>query len=173
MRTIKFTAALLVLFAALVASTSAAAKVESEQGCLAEAVYYEARGETVAGWLAVAEVILHRLKSGNHGRTICSVVYQGVSRHACQFSFACDGSQLHRKSAREWRRARDMAAQILSGDIHLANETEGALFYHASYVKPRWAHGMMRTAEIGKHIFYRPADDPFAYEAPVLRLSLW
>jgi spore germination cell wall hydrolase CwlJ-like protein len=84
-------------------SSDALKKLAAEQRCLAEVMYFEARGESEAGRRAVAEVILHRLAEGTHGHTICNVVYEGVGQTFCQFTFACDGSLLKPRVAEPWR----------------------------------------------------------------------
>lgn len=122
--------------------------------CLARAVYHEARGETVAGQFAVAEVILNRVASPDFPGTVCGVVNQGASRRgACQFSFACDG----RPDTMHNPRARDIARKIARLMIDGAPRrlTLGATHFHARGVRPRWARLFERTAEIGAHVFYR------------------
>jgi spore germination cell wall hydrolase CwlJ-like protein len=74
-------------------------RLTAEEDCLAQVIYFEARGESEAGQRAVAEVILNRLATGGHGHTICSVVYEGVGQTFCQFTFACDGSLLRPRIA--------------------------------------------------------------------------
>jgi hypothetical protein len=133
----------------------AGAKLLAQHRCLAEAMYYEARGEGERGQKAVAEVIFHRLQGGGYGRSICGVVYEGAPRTGCQFSFACDGSISHPKSAEEWRKAQVLAARILAGELTLSDVTDDALNYHAVDVRPIWAAKLVRTAQIGNHIFYR------------------
>jgi spore germination cell wall hydrolase CwlJ-like protein len=123
--------------------------------CLAEAMYYEARGEGPRGEKAIAEVIFNRVRSRLYPRSICGVVNEGAEG-ACQFSFICNGQMVADKSRRDWVRARVLAAAIIAGVIKLDNETEGATSYHASYVDPDWDH-LVRTVQIGNHIFYRPA----------------
>ena len=133
----------------------------SEYGCLAQVMYYEARGEGPEGEKAVAEVVLHRLKNGDHGKTLCAVVYQGAAGTYCQFSFACDGSLNKPKEAEPWRQAQILAARILVLEAALTETTGGATFYHATSVMPRWAKQLTRVAQIGSHIFYRqPSSDP-------------
>jgi spore germination cell wall hydrolase CwlJ-like protein len=126
-----------------------------EHRCLSEALYYEARSEGVRGEKAVAEVVFHRMISGNYGRSICAVVYEGSNRKVCQFSFTCNGDLKRPREAGAWNNAEQLAAQILTGEVRLANSTGGAISYHAVWVKPYWAPTLERTARIGKHIFYR------------------
>src|SRR6185436_12231010 len=133
----------------------------AEHKCLAEALYYEARGEGTGGQKAVAEVVFHRMNHGNYGHSICAVVYEGKDKPGCQFSFTCNADVLKRaKHPVEWRDAELMAAQILTGQVALKNSTGGALNYHAVSASPDWAETMDRTAQIGNHIFYRGMPKP-------------
>jgi spore germination cell wall hydrolase CwlJ-like protein len=129
----------------------------NEVGCLAEAMYYEARGEGLDGQEAVAEVILQRTRDGNYPRTICGVVHQGVQpgRLDCQFSFACDGSIVKPKEAIAWDSTRLLAQRIVSGAAKLANRTGHAVAYHSATMTPAWAGTMEKTIQIGNHVFYR------------------
>lgn len=126
-----------------------------EHRCLSEALYYEARSEGVRGEKAVAEVVFHRIGSGNYGRSICAVVYEGSDRKVCQFSFTCNGDLNRPRETTAWNEAEQLAAQILTGEVRLNNSTGGAINYHATSVKPYWAPTLERTTRIGKHIFYR------------------
>jgi spore germination cell wall hydrolase CwlJ-like protein len=134
------------------------AQVFLQQGnCLADAMYYEARGEGRAGQLAIAEVVYNRMRSGYYPNTICSVVFEGAGLHTgCQFSFTCSGDMARRKSPVVWRRTQRLALQIVTGLVHLGDTTGGALSFHAQDVAPGWADTMSRTIQIGHHIFYRP-----------------
>ena len=143
-------------------------QLAAEQQCLADVIYFEARGESEAGQRAVAEVILHRLAEGTHGRTICNVVYEGANQTFCQFTFACDGSTGRQRVVGPWRAAQVLAARLLAGEVP-ADATDGATYYHAAWVHPSWAPAKLRVAEIGNHIFYR---DPMAKAGAVLRGSL-
>jgi hypothetical protein len=143
-------------------------QLAAEQQCLADVIYFEARGESEAGQRAVAEVILHRLAEGTHGRTICNVVYEGANQTFCQFTFACDGSTGRSRLAGPWRSAQVLAARLLVGEVP-ADTTGGATYYHAAWVHPSWAPAKLRVAEIGNHIFYR---DPMTRGSAVLRGSL-
>ncbi|HET7084785.1 MAG TPA: cell wall hydrolase [Rhizomicrobium sp.] len=127
----------------------------AEHRCLAEALYYEARGEGTRGEKAVAEVVFHRINTGNFGHSICAVVYEGSDRKGCQFSFTCNGDMKRPREASAWQDAEQLAAQILTGQVQLNNATGGATNYHAISVKPYWAPTLARTAKIGNHIFYR------------------
>ena len=126
-----------------------------EQKCLAEAVYFEARGEPVQGQAAVAQVVLNRVRNPAYPGTICGVVYQNDDwRNRCQFSFACDGIKDKINSIGHYRVAKDVAMAVTAGKIWL--ETVGSsTHYHATYVRPKWARTMKKLTKIGQHIFYR------------------
>jgi spore germination cell wall hydrolase CwlJ-like protein len=132
-------------------------KMLAEQKCLADAMYFEARGDGVRGEEAVAEVIFNRMRDPNYPGTICGVVYEGArSGHGCQFSFACDGAARMRREPGAWAQARLLAAQILTGYRTLGDVTGGATSYHANYVEPGWTD-MVQTAQVGNHLFFRRA----------------
>jgi spore germination cell wall hydrolase CwlJ-like protein len=134
---------------------SAQEMVLAEHRCLTEALYYEARSEGAPGEKAVAEVVFHRLNSGKYGESICAVVHEGADGKVCQFSFTCNGDMDRPREIVAWNQAEELAARIFSGEERLRNATGGATSYHAVYVKPYWAPTLKRTAQIGKHIFYR------------------
>ncbi|NNE24930.1 MAG: cell wall hydrolase [Rhizobiales bacterium] len=126
----------------------------AEKSCLSRAIYFEARSESELGQLAVARVILNRVKDRNYPNSICGVVYQGASRkNACQFSFACDGNTDTPKAGKPWNQARRIASRALNGgsDVRVIST---ATHYHADYVQPKWSNTMHRLIKIGRHIFY-------------------
>lgn len=131
---------------------------DEARACLTQAIYYEARDQSVTGRMAVADVVMNRVASRRYPATVCGVVYQGATRRAgCQFSFTCDGSMnaaatsaLDRRAMTE---ARTLATAVLGG-WHLPL-TGGATHYHADYVTPGWASRLHETAVIGDHVFYR------------------
>ncbi len=128
-----------------------------EKNCLATAIYFEARGETLLGQQAVAEVILARTRTPGRPKTICGVVYQGSNRKTgCQFSFTCDGiaDRVHNRGA--WRQAMKIATHVMRTGGKVDAVAGGATFYHADYVSPGWASRMVKVASIGQHVFYRP-----------------
>jgi spore germination cell wall hydrolase CwlJ-like protein len=126
----------------------------AEENCLARAIYFEARSESELGQIAVAKVVLNRVKDPEYPNTICGVVYQGSGRrNSCQFSFACDGLPDDVKSASAWAQAKRLAKKTIAGDAKVAALTT-ATNYHADYVKPKWAKSMKRLVKIGRHIFY-------------------
>lgn len=135
---------------------------EEQSECLAEALYYEARGEGTEGEKAVAEVVLQRTREHNYPRTICGVVYEGAQpdNRVCQFSFACDGTLRQPKDRTTWERARKLAEAIVSGAVKLAGQTRHAIAYHSIGVQPAWAEAMVQTVQIGNHVFYRPDPQP-------------
>ena len=133
----------------------AADRLDSEKRCLAQAIYFEARGESAEGQAAVAQVVLNRMTSGLYPSTICGVVFQNRShRHACQFSFTCDGRPLRVRDAEAWIEASRIAEDVLAGKTWLADIGD-ATHYHANDVRPRWARSLKKIDVIGRHIFYR------------------
>jgi len=125
-----------------------------ELECLTEAVYFEARGETPAGQAAVAQVVLNRVRHPAFPKSVCSVVYQGAAkRSGCQFSFACDGSMRRGRESAAWDRAQRVASKALSGAV-MAGVGE-ATHFHTTNVAPNWGPRMLRTAQVGLHVFYR------------------
>ncbi|HUE63360.1 MAG TPA: cell wall hydrolase [Rhizomicrobium sp.] len=127
----------------------------AEHRCLAQVLYYEARGEGRIGEQAVAEVVFHRMNAGNFGHSICAVVYEGSGHPGCQFSFTCNGDLDRPREESAWKKSEELAAQILTGEVSLHNTTGGATHYHATWVSPFWAPTLKKTAQIGNHIFYR------------------
>ncbi len=143
---------------------AAGAKSDSQLQCLAKAIYFEARGESEKGQLAVGRVILNRVESGAYADTICGVVFQGSERpNSCQFSFACDGRSDEAKDRESWQEAKAVARELIACDppCQEAPEWQAPLWssthYHADYVSPRWADKLTRTGAIGRHIFYANA----------------
>ena len=133
------------------------ARSATESKCLATAIYFEARGEPETGRIAVAQVVLNRLKNPAYPGTICGVVYQNKDkRNRCQFSFACDGIRDRITDKGSWAQAQALARKVLNDDRTLYMSNIGAAtHYHATYVKPRWARRMQKMQKIGRHIFYK------------------
>lgn len=130
-------------------------KAGSEEHCLAQAIYFEARSEPEAGQAAVAQVVLNRVSSGLYPASVCGVVFQNRHRYkACQFSFACEGKSLKITEAEPWRVAQRIAKEVLVGKTYLS-EVGAATHYHATYVKPGWSRRLKKTDKIGQHIFYK------------------
>ena len=125
---------------------------DAEWQCLTKALYFEARGESLKGQFAVAEVILNRKDSPRFPGSVCGVVNQ-AGGGGCQFSFICDGRKdvMHERGAID--RAGRIARVMLDGAPRAL--TEGATYFHSKGVRPGWAHRFPRTAAIGAHMFYR------------------
>lgn len=122
--------------------------------CLAEALYFEARGESVKGQFAVAEVIMNRVENARFPDTLCGVIRQGTGRKfACQFTYTCDGQKetIHEPAA--WEQVGKVARLMMDGAPRTL--TDGATHYHTKSVRPRWARVYPKTTSIGYHIFYR------------------
>jgi Cell Wall Hydrolase len=140
-------------------------RAKSER-CLAEAVYFEARGEAVRGQIAVAQVVLNRVFSGFYPTTVCGVVYQNKHRHlACQFTFACDNVADIVREPDMWDRARKIAKAMLDGQLWLP-EVGKSTHYHAYWVHPSWVSEMKKMYKFGVHTFYRPRAWGDGSEAP-------
>jgi len=122
--------------------------------CLAEALYFEARGETVKGQFAVAEVIMNRVKSARFPDSLCGVIRQGTGRkYQCQFTYTCDGRAEVIAEPKAFERVAKVARAVMDGVA--GDLTKGATHYHTKAVQPRWARVYQKTAQIGDHIFYR------------------
>lgn len=133
----------------------AALEQRMDHHCMAQAIYYEARSESVLGQMAVAEVVLNRVDSHFYPDNVCDVVYEGSHRRTgCQFSFTCDGSMNKAPRGEAWDRSREVAAAVLMEDM-VKPVTGGATHYHTDYVSPYWRVGLIRTNVIDTHIFYR------------------
>ena len=124
--------------------------------CLATAIYFEARGETLRGQIAVAQVIMNRVFSRYYPNSVCEVVYQNVHRrNACQFSFACDGKRDVVANRYAWAVSKYVASLTIDGKIWDPDVAK-ATHYHANWVDPWWVSTMRKMASHGVHIFYRP-----------------
>ena len=128
--------------------------LQTQINCLAEAMYFEARGENEIGWYAVGETILNRVASDRFPDTVCDVIEQGVGQlHNCQFSYNCDGLAEIIREDEAYAQILDLAHSIMRGQaIHV---TGGATHFHTVDVNPFWTSSMYKTAHIGRHIFYR------------------
>lgn len=137
------------------ASGTAVAVSDKELWCLATAIYFEARGESYRGQVAVAQVVLNRVRDHRYPDTICGVVYQNQNRrNSCQFSFACDGIPEAINDAKAWAQSEDIAKRFTAGELYLT-EVADATHYHATYVSPAWAPRMNKLTQIGLHVFYK------------------
>ena len=129
-------------------------KMNREMKCLSEALYFEARGEQIEGQIAVADVIINRKNSNRFPSTICGVVSEGShKRHACQFSYNCDGKLELIYDKKTYSRIVKLSSMILNGAF--SDVTNGATFFHASEVSPSWSKKFQKTRRIGRHIFYK------------------
>jgi hypothetical protein len=133
-----------------------AVKGDAQWQCLAEAIYFESRGEPISGQIAVAEVVLNRVSSRSFPGSICGVTKQGAgSGRACQFSYACDGLSDVMKSAVARERSEKLARLMLDGRPRVV--TGGATYFHVRTIRPSWSRQFTRTTTIGAHMFYRPS----------------
>ena len=131
------------------------ARAKAEK-CLANAVYFEARGEPVRGQIAVAQVVMNRVFSPFYPNDVCGVVYQNAHRHlSCQFTFACDGIPDVVTEADAWTRAQRIARDVLDGKLWMP-EVAKSTHYHAYWVRPSWVAEMKKMYQLGVHTFYRP-----------------
>ena len=147
-------AALVGLGAFQPASLRSAADNSREQHCLAQAIYYEARGESEIGQIAVAEVVVNRARSRHYPDIFCDVVFEGSWRSTgCQFTFTCDGSLRNKPRGIAWQQARSIATQVMMGVNRPI--THDATHYHTDEVAPVWSASLVETTRIGSHIFYR------------------
>jgi len=153
---------------------------DADLECFAKNIYFEAGNQELAGKYAVGHVVLNRLKSDKFPDTICGVIYQGPvreswatasnenlsddervyypKRHQCQFSWYCDGLADDPYQGENWQRSLEIAEEMLSmwyASEYMVDITDGAMYYHATYVNPYWAKTMKVVAHIGDHIFYR------------------
>lgn len=150
-------ASLIVGFNFLAASVTSSKAHKQELTCLALNVYYEARGEPLAGQYAVAEVTMNRVASGRFPNTVCGAVYQKEwdylrKRDVAAFSWT-EFDSVPQPEGAQWRRAWRVAESVYSG--RYTSRLKGALYYHAMYMRPRWSAEKRRVAAIGNHIFYR------------------
>lgn len=133
----------------LVAAVTAPESLSPEMECLAGAVYFESRGEPIAGQLAVAQVILNRAESGQFPSSYCGVVYQ-----RSQFSFVKGGSMPGiKRGSSAWKRAKTIARIAHEGMWE--SQAGDSLYFHAKYVRPKWSRKKVARATIDSHIFYR------------------
>jgi len=160
--------AMAALFALLLGSIPGFAYVDRAQrhaaeqrrvdlACLAENIYFEARGEPLVGQYAVAEVTMNRVASPLFPSTVCGVVHAGHfdrirGRRVGAFSWT-EFDSLPRPGGYEWRRAKAVAGTVYDNNLE-APLVNGALFYHATRITPSWARTKTQVALIGRHLFY-------------------
>ena len=139
----------------------------TEVECLAKNIYFEARGESIFGQIAVAQVTLNRTKDHRFPDNVCGVIYQAKLstwwkethnrnvpvRNMCQFSWYCDGKSDNPKDLKSWKQALHVADTSLRGEY--IDVTEGALWYHSKKVNPEWSSHFTKTTVIDNHYFYR------------------
>jgi spore germination cell wall hydrolase CwlJ-like protein len=129
-------------------------KSNKQMSCLAEALYFEARGEPIQGQLAVGEVILNRVEDTRYPSSICKVINQGTGRRfACQFTYTCDGKLETVNERKPYEMALKIAKILMT--THDGKLTRGSTHYHSNYVNPKWSKKFERVAKFGRHIFYR------------------
>ncbi len=142
------------------ARTNASGTVDGDRElkCLALNIYFEARSEPEAGKFAVGHVVMNRVAHKRFPKSICRVIRQGgqVRRHRCQFSWWCDGKTDRPRDAAAWDNSKRIAKMVYTGISE--DPTDGALWYHADYVKPNWRHDFQRGPKIGRHVFYAIED---------------
>jgi spore germination cell wall hydrolase CwlJ-like protein len=132
--------------------------VLKEVECLAKNIYKEAGYEPWEGKIAVAQVTINRVEHIGFPNTVCGVVYEKTrNRHTgkmttCQFSWYCDPVHRNRPVHQPtYEQSYEVAKQVLLDDVRLPG-LENAIFYHATYIDPRWNYSRITT--IGQHIFY-------------------
>lgn len=125
-------------------------KTGKEINCLAENIYFEARGESQLGQMAVAWVTLNRVKNPSFPDTICEVVWQQG-----QFSWTNDGKTDHPENGADWADAQELAWQVYHAYGEQFDPTDGAIMFHATHVKPQWQDSFQKTSRIDGHIFYK------------------
>ena len=131
--------------------------------CLTENIYFEARSESTAGWMAVADVTLNRVVSKRFPNSICEVVFQGPKykerdlpiKHKCQFSWYCDGKADTIANLDAYFKISYFVRTILESKTFRFDITDGATHYHHHAINPSWAKSMTQTVRIDEHIFYR------------------
>lgn len=134
----------------------AGASRAKHERCLADAIYYESRGELEKGQMAVAQVVMNRVFSGKYPDNVCGVVYQDSNRYLrCQFTFACEGKRLVIDEPDAWETAKRIARDTLDGKLWVP-EVGKSTHYHAYWVRPSWVNEMKRMYKFGVHTFYRP-----------------
>tara|TARA_R100000084_G_C4514676_1_gene84057 strand:- start:64 stop:492 length:429 start_codon:yes stop_codon:yes gene_type:complete len=136
--------------------------LETALMCMATNIYHEAKNQPMAGQIAVAQVVMNRVKDNRYPDNVCDVVKQGLTYKngkvvlgKCQFSWYCDGKKDDvDKKSEKWRNSLRYASMVITNRITL-DVTEGATHYHATYVRPAWARTKTKTVRINRHIFYR------------------
>jgi spore germination cell wall hydrolase CwlJ-like protein len=137
---------------------------EKQLDCLAINIYREAGYEPFEGKVAVAQVVMNRVKAGNFGNDVCGVVYQKnviMEKVVCQFSWYCDSTHRNRPiNQAAYKESYEVAKKVLLEGFQLS-VLKDALYYHANYVNPRWQ--LEKIGQIGNHIFYKPKEKGTKY----------
>ena len=141
--------------------------LETALMCMAINMYHEAKNQSMLGQIAVGQVVMNRVEDSRFPDNVCDVVTQSVTYkgtdkpvlHKCQFSWYCDGLPDKPKNLKQYNEFFNFALMIVQGKLRLLDITDGALWYHADYVKPSWAKHKKITTEIGDHIFYTIKDE--------------
>ena len=124
---------------------------KKELHCLAENIYYEAGSESFEGKLAVAQVTLNRVNSGQFANSICNVVYQKTGE---TYQFSWVGMHKYAKDRYRWEESQIVAKKAMTEPVaHALLLKQNALYYHANYVNPKWK--LQKVTQIGNHIFYK------------------
>jgi spore germination cell wall hydrolase CwlJ-like protein len=150
-RALAFGVAALALCGPLATPSPARAAPNAELTCLAQTIYFEARGSTEQEKIAVGHVVLNRSRDPDFPSSICGVVHQ-KGNGGCQFSWACDGRSDRPTEKDAWEESLNLARQVLYGKV--GDPTHGALWFHDRKVRPDWKNDYKRTATIGSSIFY-------------------
>lgn len=160
----KYLVAVLCLLYAGSSGAEKSNEVDRAIECLAQNIYFEARGQSIAGQLAVGHVTINRVDSDKFPNTICGVVYQAKyytnwkgnyvpKRYQCQFSWYCDGKPEQINDIKAWKQAL-MIAEFVYHRTDDSDMTNGSLWYHATHVEPYWAASMNKVRTIDDHVFY-------------------
>ena len=130
--------------------------------CLAVNIYHEARSDSRLGQEAVGLVTMNRVSDSRYPDTVCDVVYQAhVDRNGnpiqnkCQFSWYCDGKKDDYSDTKTFNEIYALSEQLYKSYDEARDFTDGAVMYHASYVRPYWAKEYDKTSRIESHIFYK------------------
>ena len=147
----------LVLAVPLFAHTAKSVWVTPEQ-CMTANIFFEARGESLKGMKAVAKVTMNRVKSKKYPDSVCKVVFQKKQfswTHQQKWSKIVQVMQgsVSKKDFAAYQKAVIIARQAIKNELHLP-ELSSSMWYHASYVKPKWSSRLKRVTKIGVHIFY-------------------
>ena len=127
---------------------------EKQLACMAKNIYYEAGNETYEGKIAVARVVMNRVRHG-FASNPCNVIYQKTSiedKIICQFSWVCDERPDPNKNTLKYKESMSAAYEVMILGMHKEMLPNSALFFHSSGVEPNWPYRKLK--QIGNHIFY-------------------